>query len=142
MPLTQFSTLVLPAPLGPISAKSSPRSTANDTSSSTVKPPKRRLRPATASSAIPAPAAPVLLDRAVAPMRTAGEPEIELLDVGMAGQPRGIAVEHDAAAFHHVGVIGDLQRHRGVLLDQQHGDIELAADLDQPADQGLDPHGG
>ena len=40
----QLSTLVLPAPFGPISANSSPGSTAKDTSSSTVKPPKRRLR--------------------------------------------------------------------------------------------------
>ena len=38
----QLSTLVLPAPFGPISANSSPASTANDTPSSTVRPPKRK----------------------------------------------------------------------------------------------------
>ena len=32
MPLMQLSTLVLPAPFGPISASSSPASTASDTS--------------------------------------------------------------------------------------------------------------
>src|SRR5437773_2245763 len=140
MPLTQLSTLVLPAPLGPMSANSSPVSTASDTPSSTVRPPKRSARRSMASSAIPSPATAVLLDVAVAPTLAAGAAEIELLDVGMAAQPLGGAVEHDAAALHHVAVVGDLQGHRRALLDDQDGDAKLAPDLGEPAQQVRDHH--
>src|SRR5262245_37764024 len=138
MPLTQLSTLVLPAPLGPISANSSPASTASETPSSTVSPPKRSERRSIASSAIPSPAAAVLLDVAVAPALAAGTAEIELLDVGMAAQALGGAVEHDAAVFHHVAVVGDLERHRRALLHDQDGDAKLAPDLGEPAQQVFD----
>src|SRR5712691_4990469 len=107
MPLMQLSTLVLPAPLGPISASSSPGATAKDTSSSTASPPNRSARCSTASSAIPSPAAAILLDRAVALARAARGAEIELLDVAVGGEPLGAAVEHHAAVLQHVGVIGD-----------------------------------
>jgi hypothetical protein len=40
----QLSTLVLPAPFGPINANSSPDSMANDTWSRTTRPPKRSDR--------------------------------------------------------------------------------------------------
>src|SRR5262245_8987144 len=139
MPLTQLSTLVLPAPFGPISANSSPGSTPSDTPSSTVRPPKRSVRPSIASSAIPSPAAAILFDVAVAPaLLSAGAAEIELLDVGVAAQPLRGPVEHDAAALHHVAVVGDLERHGRALLDQQDGDAELAADLGEPSQQVLD----
>src|SRR6266566_81675 len=141
MPLTQLSTLVLPAPFGPMSANSSPFSTASDTPSSTVRPPKRNVRCSTASSAIPSPAAAVLLDVAVAPALAAGAAEIEFLDVGMATQAFGGAVEHDAATLHHVAVVGDLQGDRRALLDDQDGDGELTPDLGEPAQQVGDHHG-
>src|SRR5215813_11002208 len=134
----QLSTLVLPAPFGPISARSSPSSAANDTSSSTVSPPNRRVRASTASSAIPPPAPAILLDVAVALARATSLPEIEFLDVGMTAQPLGGAVEHDAAVLHHVTVVGDRQRDRGALLDQQDGDVELSPDLAETLRQFLD----
>src|SRR5262245_16080725 len=122
MRLMQLKALVLPAPLGPISANSSAGPTANDRSSSTVSPPNRRLRFSTSSSAIPPPAAAVLPDVAVAAALSAAHlAEIELLNVGMALKAGGIAVEHDAAVLQNVAVVGDLQRHRRALLDQHHG---------------------
>src|SRR5919109_1347207 len=95
----QLKALVLPAPLGPISANSSPVSTANERPSSTVSPPNLRLRFSTSSSAIPPPAAAVLLDVSVAAALAAGLAEIELLDVGVVGEARAVAVEHDAAVL-------------------------------------------
>src|ERR1700694_519226 len=102
----QLSTLVLPAPFGPMSANSSPFSTASETSSSTVRPPKRSVRRSISSSAIPSPAAPILLDVAVVSPRAARLPEIELLNVLVAGEPSTIAVEHDPAALQHIAVVG------------------------------------
>src|SRR5687768_3784051 len=127
MPLMQLSALVLPAPFGPISANSWPGSTAKEIPSSTVRPPNRRLRFSTATSAIPSPRAAVLLDLAVGTAAGAALPEVELLDVLMAGQPLAVAVEHDAAVLHHIGVDGDLERNRGALLDQKDGDAEFVA---------------
>src|SRR5262245_33316809 len=139
MPLTQLSTLVLPAPLGPISANSSPASTASETRSSTVRPPNASDRRSISSSAIPSPAAAILLDVAVAAalaaLLAALAAEVEFLDVGMIAQALGRAVEHDAAVLHHIAVVGDLERHRGALLDDQDGDAELAPDLGEPAQQ-------
>src|SRR5215203_6022342 len=105
----QLSTLVLPAPLGPIRANNSPLSTAKETSSRTVSPPKRSVRCSTASSAIPSPAAAILLDVAVAPPALPGLPQIEFLHVLVAAQPLGAAVEHHAAVLHDVAVIRDGQ---------------------------------
>src|SRR5882672_4882995 len=138
MPLMQLSTLVLPAPFGPISAKSSPGAAENDTSSSTTSPPNRRVRRSTASSAIPPPAPAILLDVPVAAARARAAAEVELLHVGMLAQAVGGAVEHDAAVLHHVAVVGDRERDRGALLDQQDGEVELASNLPQPLRQILD----
>src|SRR6185503_6926932 len=136
MPPMQLSTLVLPAPLGPISANSSAGSTANDTASSTARPPKRRLKPSMSSSAIPSPAAAVLLDGAVAaPLAAARLPQIEFLHVGMAGEALAVAVEHDAAVLHDVAVVGDAERHRRALLHQHDGDPEVLANLQEPLGQ-------
>src|SRR3981189_728348 len=109
MPLTQLSTLVLPAPLGPINANSSPAASASDTPSRTVRPPNRNVRRSISSSAIPSPAAAILLDIAVASslaalpaallttaLLTTLAAEIEFLDVGMAPQSLSRSVEHDA----------------------------------------------
>src|SRR5262245_21938049 len=108
----QLRMLVLPAPFGPIKASSSPACTENDTFASTRSPPKASDSRSTASaaSAIPAPAAAVLLDVAVAPPRLTGSAEIELADVLVREQPRRRTVEHDAAVLHHVGVVGGVER--------------------------------
>ena len=46
------------------------------------------------------------------------------------------AVEHDAAVFQHIAVIGDIQRDRRALLDDHDGDAELAPDLRPAAPSG------
>src|SRR5579859_4862189 len=46
-PVTQLKSVVLPAPLGPISAKTSPTLTSNDTLSTATRPPKRLVSPVT-----------------------------------------------------------------------------------------------
>src|SRR5262245_18757849 len=140
MPLMQLSTLVLAAPFGPIRANSSPAATANDTPSRTVRPPKRSVRRSTANSAIPSPAAAVLLDVAVAAALAGSLAEVELLDVAMLAQALGGAVEHDAAVLHHVGVVGDVEGEGGALLDGQDGQLELALYIVQAAQQILDRH--
>src|SRR2546430_459560 len=138
MPPMQLSTLVLPAPLGPISANSSAGSTASDTPSSTVRPPKRRLKPSMSSSAIPSPAAAVFLDGAVAaPLAAARLGQIELLHVGVAAQALAVAVEHDAAVLHDVTVVGNAERYCGALLHQHDGGPEFLADLQQALGQVL-----
>src|SRR5579863_9315441 len=139
MPLMQLSTLVLPAPFGPISASSSLRSTASVMPSSTTRPPNRSRKSSTASSAIPSPAAPILLDGAVACARAALRlAEIEFLDVAMRAQARVVAVENAAAVLQHVAVVGHRQRRRGILLDQHDGQSEIAADLHKPRHQLFD----
>src|SRR5262245_24807029 len=109
MRLMQLKALVLPAPLGPISANSSAGSTANDRPSSTVSPPNLRFRFSTSSSTIPPPAAAVLLDVAVAAaLSLARLAQVEFLDVGVALEARAVAIEHDAAVLQDVAVVGDL----------------------------------
>src|SRR3954463_6233875 len=125
MPQTQFSTLVLPAPLGPISARSSFAAGANDTRSRTLRPPKARWRSRSSSSAIPAPRPAVLLDLAVAAPRP-GAAQIELRDVGVRAQALRRAVEHDAAVFHDVAIVRYIERHACVLLHEEKRHAELA----------------
>src|SRR5262245_1012777 len=133
----QLRMLVLPAPLGPIRASSSPARTENDTFSSTRSPPKASDSRSTASaaSAIPAPAAAVLLDGAVAARRFAGPAEIELADVLVREQARRWAVEHDPAVLHHVGVVGGVERDLRVLLDEQDRHAERPTDGSQACHQ-------
>src|SRR6516165_5256857 len=133
MPLTQLSTLVLPAPFGPISANSSPAATASETRSSTVRPPM-------SSSAIPSPAAPILLDVAIASSLAALAAEIEFQHVRVLAQALSRAVEHDAAVFHDIAVVGDGERHRGALLHDQNGDAELAPDFGKASHQVFHQH--
>src|SRR6187549_354288 len=97
MPLMQLSALVLPAPFGPISANNWPGSTAKEIPSSTMSPPNLRLRFSTVSSAIPSPRTAVLLDLPVGTAARTALPEVELLDVLMAGEPCAVAVEDDSA---------------------------------------------
>src|SRR5262245_20757729 len=141
MRLMQLKALVLPAPFGPISANSSPDSTANDSPSSTVRPPKRRHRLSTSSSAIPPPAAAVLLHVAVAAAFTpAGLAEVELLNIGMVAEQGAVAVEHDAAVLQHVAVVRDGEGNGRALLHQHHGDGELALDLNETRHQVVHHH--
>src|SRR5262249_15869032 len=141
MPLTQLSTLVLPAPLGPMSANSSPAATASETRSSTVEAPKRRVRPSISRSAIPCPAAAILLDVAIASSLAALAAEIEFLHVLMFAQALSRAVEHDAAVFHDIAVVGDAERYGGALLHDQNGDAELAPDFSKAPHQVFHQHG-
>src|SRR5260370_37395080 len=138
MPVMQFARLVLPGAFGPMRAMSSPLSIAKETWSSTTSPPNRRVSASTASSAIPPPAPAILLDVAVASPRAGRLAEIEFLDVRVAAQPLGAAVEHNAAVLHHVAVVRNRERDGGALLDQQDRDAELAADLREAARQILD----
>src|SRR3954470_4070355 len=124
MPQMQLSTLVLPAPFGPMSAKSSPASSRNDTLSSTLRPAKARCTPRSSSSAIPAAAAAVLLHIAVA-APGARAAKIELSDVRVRAKPLRRAVEHHASVFHDVAVVGEVERHARVLLDEQNRHAEL-----------------
>src|SRR5262245_58338312 len=133
MRLMQLNALVLPAPLGPISANSSAGSITNERPSRTVSPPKRRFRFSTSSSAIPPPAAAVLLDITVAaPFSAARLPKVKLLDVTVALEAGRIAVKDDAAVLKHVVVVGDSQCYSRALLDQHDCDAEFALDLEQP----------
>src|SRR3569832_1237137 len=118
MPLMQLSTLVLPAPFGPISASSSPGAREKETPSSTGRPPKRRDRFSTGSSAIPPPRPAVLLDVAIATALTGCLPEVEFLHVLVALEALAAAIQHDTAVLHHVSVIGEIERHRRALLDE------------------------
>src|SRR5450755_4185902 len=131
----QFSTLVLPAPLGPISASNSPASIASDMPSSTTRPPNRKRSDSIVSSAIPPPTAAILLDAPIAPAIAAGRlSEIEFLDIAMRAQPRALAVKYDPAVFQHIAVIGDVQS-GGTLFDDNDRRAELVPDLHQPRHQ-------
>src|SRR5205823_4115468 len=113
-----------------------------ETRSSTVRPPKLKHSSSISSSAIPSPVATVLLDGAIAAARAPARlAEVELLDVGMVAQARGIAIEDDAAVLQHIAVIDDMQRHGGALLHDHHGQRQLAADLDQPPHDVVDDNG-
>src|SRR5215210_6307416 len=123
MPQMQLSTEVLPAPLGPIRHSSSPGRVSRDTSWSTWRPPKARPMPSRRSealsagdSAIPAPAAAVLLDVAIAALPVRAEPQVELADVRVVAQHFRRAGEHDPAVLEHVGAVGDIEGDRRVLL--------------------------
>src|SRR5207237_6113298 len=141
MPQMQLSTLVLPAPFGPMSASSSPLSSANETPSSTLRPPKARCSSRSSSSAIPAAAPAVSLHLAVAAPHAAAA-VIYLRDVGVRTQPLGSAVEHHVAVLHPVAVVRALQRHAGILLDEEERHAKLAAYRLQPLHQLLDQQRG
>src|SRR5690349_23950668 len=137
MPQMQFSTLVLPAPFGPISASSSPACAANEMPSSTFSPPKARCSARSSSSAITASRAAVLLHFAIAAARR-GTAEIKLDHVGVRAQPLRRAVEDDAAVLHHIAIVRHIEREAGVLLDEDDGHGQLAADGLQTFHQLLD----
>src|SRR5947207_14339429 len=84
---------------------------------------KREKREETSFSGQPALAAAVALDLAI---RLAAadlvQAEVELLDVRVLRQHVRLAFEHDAPGLEHVAVIGKRERHRRVLLYEQHRD--------------------
>src|SRR3954470_5580227 len=121
----QLRMLVLPAPLGPMSASSSPLTARNDTSRKTWRPPKASDTDLSSSSAIPSAAAAILLDVAVTLARAAAE--VELLDVLVRAKALGRAVEHDAAVLHHVAIVGHVERDLGVLLHYEERRAERGA---------------
>src|SRR2546421_11091748 len=85
-----------------------PRPIATKTTSS-AHPSVRLIRPS--RSAQPAFTALVVLHLAIGLARAhLGEAQVELLDVGVVAQAGGGALQHDAAVFHHVAVVGDGQR--------------------------------
>src|SRR5687768_2510292 len=154
-----LSTVVLPAPLGPMTDTISPRGTSKLTRVTACTPPNALLtsrmetsasEPAAALPDLPSiaaraeslfkrpselaqpPFAPaVVLHVAVGlALPDPGQPQVELLDVLVLADRLRVAVEHDAAALHHVAVLRELQRDGGVLLGQQDGHAFLAV---QPA---------
>src|SRR4051812_18606190 len=140
----QLSTDVLPAPLGPMSARSSPRFTSRDTPSRMRRPPSdsdTSLRDSdtslSASSTIPAAAAAILLHVPVA-AAFARAAKIELLDVAVGAQPLGCSIEHDAAVLHYIAVVRYVEREPCILLDQQHRDAGLGTHRLQALHQLLD----
>src|SRR5689334_12879981 len=135
MPQMQFSTEVLPAPLGPMSARSSPLFARSETLRSTDRPPKESETLSRSRSAIPASAAAVLLDITVAtPLRRSGA-EIELADVLVRTQLLRRAVQHHAAVLHHIPVVRDFERHLRVLLDDEQREAEAVAHVAQASHQ-------
>src|SRR5687768_14173066 len=128
MPQMQFSTEVLPAPFGPISARSTPLLAWNDTSCRTASPPNDRETFSNSSSAIPTPATAVLLHVAVAAALPAAGAQVELADVLVRAQPLRRAVEDDAPVLHHVPVVRHLERHLRVLLHDEQRDLQAVPD--------------
>src|SRR3984893_6398591 len=150
-----LSSVVLPAPLGTMTDRISPRRTSRLTRPTACTPPKDLETSAISSWALmagssrePPLAAPVVLDVAVAlPLPDAGQPQVELLDVLVLAHRLHVAVQHHAAVLHHVHVLGEAQRHVGVLLGEQHRDallaVEAAHDLEDLLHQhGREPHRG
>src|SRR6185503_3039946 len=91
----------------------------------------------------PALSASVVLDVPVAlPVADTGEPQVELLHVLVLADGPCVAVQHDPAALHHVGVLGEVERHGGVLLGQQHGHLLLAVQAADDAEDLLHQHRG
>src|SRR6059036_3265642 len=133
-----LSSVVLPAPLGPMTDRISPRRTSRLTRITAWTPPKAletslisswELIPRNLSRQPPLPA-PVVLHVAVAlALAHAGEPQVELLDVLVVADGLAVAVEDHAPVLHDVDVLGEAQRHVGVLLGEQHGQLLAAGDV-------------
>src|SRR5450756_1978250 len=109
MPLMQLRRLVLPAPFGPIRAKSTPLYTFRETSSRIFSPPMERLTPSIRRSiglSIPPSRSSVLLDITIT---RSGFPaalsQIELLDVLMIQKCPGASGKYDTAIFDHITIV-------------------------------------
>src|SRR5712692_5593375 len=134
---------VLPAPFGPITDNSAPRSTSRSTWLTACTPPNALETLRISSCAVirrrgprrsRQPALPTLVVLHVAvtlPLADAGEPEVELLDVLVGGEFLRLAVEHDPAIFHDIAVLDGRERDLRVLLREQHRHLLFAV---EPAD--------
>src|SRR6266478_5310820 len=122
-----LSKVVLPAPLGPMTDRISPRRTSRLTRPTACTPPKDLETSAISSWALmagfsrePPLAAPVVLDVAIAlPLPDTGQPQVELLDVLVLADRLDVAVQHHPAVLHDVHVLGEAEGHVGVLLGEQ-----------------------
>src|SRR5262245_43576018 len=143
-----FSSVVLPAPLGPITESRSPWLTSTLTLLTACTPPNdletsRTSRRALMHSREPALPPAVVLHVAVAlTLPDAGEPQIELLDVLVVADGAGVAVEHDATRFHHVAVLGVLEGDGGVLLGEQDRDLFFPVEPTHDLEDFCHQHGG
>src|SRR5437773_1025890 len=128
-----LSSVVLPAPLGPMTETMSPLATSTLTCWTACTPPKAFDTSRTSSSALietqhlselsrqPPFAAAVVLHVAVAlALADARQTQVELLDVLVVADGLRIPVEHDTPRLHDVAVLGKAQRDRRVLLGEQH----------------------
>src|SRR5574343_1706387 len=82
-----------------------------------------------AGSSQPTLAALVALDVLEALTLATTYAQVELLHVFVGAQVFGFAVHHDAATLHDVAVVGVLERHIGVLLGDQEGDLFLLVEV-------------
>src|SRR6478609_596435 len=126
----QLKSEDLPAPLGPITEKSSPSRTENVTPSRARTPAKLSVMPSTSSRSR---ATSAML---ASPFRR-GDAQVERHDLVVVAQVRGRAVLDDATTLQDVAVLRDRQRHGGVLLDQQDRGA-LAVDVEDDVADGLD----
>src|SRR5262249_13853684 len=93
-------------------------------------------RPAWLRSAIPPSASAILLDIAIVASRTSlSLPQIELLHIAMAAQAIARDGKDEAPILHDIAVIGDCKGHGRALLDQENGNRELFAHLQEPPRQ-------
>src|SRR5687767_7038437 len=116
-----LSSVVLPAPFGPMTETISPRGTSRLTRVTAWTPPNAletsrisscALTTRLGSSRQPPLSATVVLHVAITlPLTDAGQAQVELLDVLVAADGGGVAVEHDAAVLHDVAVLREPQRH-------------------------------
>src|SRR5690606_41008379 len=67
--------------------------------------------------------------------------EVEFLDVFLLEQPGAGIGHHDAADLQHIAVMGGVQRHVGVLLDQQDGGLLLGVDADRSEERRVGSEG-
>src|SRR5215470_11579595 len=143
-----LSSVVLPAPLGPITESRSPWLTSTLTLLTACTPPNdletsRTSRRALIRSREPALPPAVVLHVAVAlALPDAGEPQIELLDVLVIADGTGVAVEHDPARLHHIAVLRVLQGHGGVLLGEQDGHLLVPVEPTHDLEDFRHQHGG
>src|SRR4030095_8347821 len=131
-----LSRVVLPAPFGPMTDRTSPRRTSRLTRLTAWTPPNDLETSVISSCALmarssrePPLATLVVLHVAVAlPLSDAGQSEAEIPDVLVLADRLHVDAEHAPAVLHHVHVLGEAQRHVGVLLREQHRDLFLAVE--------------
>src|SRR5688500_6634074 len=94
----------------------------------------RRASTSVATSHAPLLLAPVGLHVAERLAASLAHAEVELLDVLVGEELLARPVLHDLPGLHHVAVMGDRQRHRRVLLDEQDAGALLVDVSDDLAD--------